>query len=517
MIENSLLDIKNLSYGMDVIIISVTSTHEAIFWQKRLDEMRGQIVKRDALILTVYEDWDKGAGNALGTLYAFQKACEISLSKYNIDLVHLLDQEKSIAIYHTAGKGTRLSPMTGCEYNSKSRIKLVGRLFNKNSQGSITLLEAVIRQTSILAPKRKGRLSVFWGDQIFIPSDDLKETLHEIDLLIKPIDRTPTEKEWIEKGYDKYGFVIVDEKGQMRQLEKLSYMAFSNIALAKGETIAFSLGSFSLSKSILEAFLKEFEPELKEKNTSLDSDPHLWMPLSLSKELYLAIMNNREANSDFYEEHFWRMQSFKNKFLNDKKDILLGATSMGKETLWWDYGNRQSYFENSLKLIENTEESKALRNFFSITHKIENSCHTSDLKVENSILINCNIRSGVIKNSVLINVSANKININKSVILNSSAQNIESKESILYNCLENGLISVQENQIRADNFSEENGQIKLYHKIYSDLAWDVPVEDNPLSFQELYQINQQINPAQGQKLATVMQNKIKQALFDLQM
>ena len=107
------------------------------------------------------------------------------------------------------------------------------------------------------------------------------------------------------------------------------------------------------------------------------------------------------------------------------------------------------------------------------------------MKVENSILINCNIRSGVIKNSVLINVSANKININKSVILNSSAQNIESKESILYNCLENGLISVQENQIRADNFSEENGQIKLYHKIYSDLAWDVPVEDNPLSFQEL--------------------------------
>lgn len=30
----------------------------------------------------------------------------------------------------------------------------------------MTILEAVLKQTGVYAPMRKGRLSVFWGDQV---------------------------------------------------------------------------------------------------------------------------------------------------------------------------------------------------------------------------------------------------------------------------------------------------------------------------------------------------------------
>lgn len=39
----------------------------------------------DATVLAVYEDWPGGAGNALGTLYAYKKAVSLAATK-NIDL-----------------------------------------------------------------------------------------------------------------------------------------------------------------------------------------------------------------------------------------------------------------------------------------------------------------------------------------------------------------------------------------------------------------------------------------------
>ena len=36
---------------------------------------------KDATVLAVYEDWEGGAGNALGTLYAYKKATTLAESK----------------------------------------------------------------------------------------------------------------------------------------------------------------------------------------------------------------------------------------------------------------------------------------------------------------------------------------------------------------------------------------------------------------------------------------------------
>lgn len=42
---------------------------------------RGSCVSKNATVLAVYEDWAGGAGNALGTLYAFKKASTLAETK----------------------------------------------------------------------------------------------------------------------------------------------------------------------------------------------------------------------------------------------------------------------------------------------------------------------------------------------------------------------------------------------------------------------------------------------------
>lgn len=515
MISTYLSQIQSLTHGMDVVIISVTSPYEANFWQNRLDKMRGQVVKNDALILTVHEDWPKGAGNALGTFYAFQKAKQMAQEKFGVDLFEAMQKGLSIALYHTAGKGTRLAPMTGCEYNNKSRIKLIGRLFDKSKAVPITILEAVIKQTSIFAPHRKGRLSVFWGDQIFIPSHEIKPAVFEIDLLVQSLANCPSQQDWQNQGYDKYGMVIVEANQQAKQLEKLSYENFSK--LAGKEKLAFSLGCFSLSKKILAAFLKEFEAELQNKNTALDTDPHLWMPLTLEKDLYIELLTKKNVSKDFAEAHYERMQNFKKKLLQVSPFLaLFGVTDVGAQSLWWDYGNTKSYYDNCLKLTQQSDEAKFLKTFFSVTDQIENHAQTDNLTVDNSILINCCIRKGSIKNSVLINVIADEVNCNQSIMINSCGQKITADQAIVYHALENGNIDVLTHQIRADNFSKEKGHIRLYNLINANFSWDELINNNPLTFEQLHLFNQEINPDHGLELAQSMHNRIKQSVFDLQ-
>ncbi len=76
------------------------------------------------MVLAVSEDWSKGgAGNGLGTLYAYQKACLVAKDKYDVDLNALMQKkEVSAALYHTAGKGTRLAPLPASENNNKPGV-----------------------------------------------------------------------------------------------------------------------------------------------------------------------------------------------------------------------------------------------------------------------------------------------------------------------------------------------------------------------------------------------------------
>lgn len=104
---------------------------------------------------------------ALGTLYAFQKSAALAKTRFGRDiLAELTSGGISVGLYHTAGKGTRLAPLPGSENNNKPGVKLPTTIPIAGQQAPITILEAVIKQTGCYAKSRRGRLSVFWGDQV---------------------------------------------------------------------------------------------------------------------------------------------------------------------------------------------------------------------------------------------------------------------------------------------------------------------------------------------------------------
>ena len=150
--------------GFDFLIVCCSNLAAENYWQKRLESTVKEVTGAAGVVLCVHEDWNGGAGNGLGTLYAFQKACAKG-SASGIDLAGALRGGSSVALYHTAGKGTRLAPLPGAENNNKPGVKLPALIQCDGEPVPITVLECVMRQTSSYAAARKGRCSVFWGDQ----------------------------------------------------------------------------------------------------------------------------------------------------------------------------------------------------------------------------------------------------------------------------------------------------------------------------------------------------------------
>ena len=141
----------------------------------------------------------------------------------------------------------------------------------------ITVLEAVVRNSGIYADSRKGRLSVFWGDQIFVPTAPFRYTpTHHVDIMCTLEEEPPTAKVWSDKGLDKYGVIAVSEGGDAAQVEKVDHATAMKMLKALGdiERAGPSLGSFSVGAKILEALCTEFKDELDKKDGKLDTGEH---------------------------------------------------------------------------------------------------------------------------------------------------------------------------------------------------------------------------------------------------
>ncbi len=69
----------------------------------------------------------------------------------------LVKEEISCAMYHTAGKGTRLAPLPASENNNKPGVKLPVLATNDEDR-PLSILEAVIKQTSIYSVAQKVKM-----------------------------------------------------------------------------------------------------------------------------------------------------------------------------------------------------------------------------------------------------------------------------------------------------------------------------------------------------------------------
>lgn len=453
------------------------------------------------MVLAVSEDWSSasGAGNGLGTLYAFQKACRVAKEKHNVDLASELKGGKvSAALYHTAGKGTRLAPLPASENNNKPGVKLpVCHKLTDGTHEPITVLEAVVRQTGIYAASRAGRLSVFWGDQIFVPTSPFVYTpTHHVDIMCTLEEEPPTEKVWKDKGLEKYGVIAVSgEGGDAAQVEKVDHGTAMRMLKNLGDIsrVGPSLGSFSVSAKILEALCEEFKAELEAKDGKLDTDPHFWMPLTLPQDEYISLMSQKGVEDEESRAHHMRMTKMKDAFLAANSELgLFGAVDVGSNACWWDYGLLKLYIANNLKLSEDGADADLLRRFFGVTSRHMNS-EVDGVTVDGSASISsCKAKSGSVgAHAVMAAVEAEEIQIGENaIVVNCTAKKIVAgKGAVLYNLVDESEegITAEDGDVIVSVTDAEGSSMLLKSKIdiCGGKAWKQVLDGNQMSFEDV--------------------------------
>ena len=496
----------------DIIIVCCGDSHQANYWTSRLTNgiCKKSTEETDSIFPIVLavseEDWGSGgAGNGLGTLHAFKKATALALKTHNINLLSLLSQNKiSAALYHTAGKGTRLAPLPASENNNKPGVRLPATTMIGDSLKAMTVLEAVIKNTGVYAVSRKGRLSVFWGDQVFIPSmETCYVPTHHIDIMCT-LGVMADAEQWKVRGLDKYGVIAVNSDGDAAQIDKVSHEVAVKMldSLGSISNVGPSLGSFSVSAYFLEYLQEEFGTELEGKVGKLDTDPHFWMPLTLKEEDYITLMETKGVSTTTSTSHYSRMKTFKAKVLNSDNNTsemrLFTAVDVGESAAWWDYGMLKLYQINNMKLTENTHDSNLLRSFLGVTSRKMASEIYSTVVDDQSVVLKSVIQNGSIRNSVISCVNCLQIEAEGAILVNVTARKIKAgKGAILYNIIDDSEegVTVNEDGVVVSVFEEDGSDalVKSSMEIDGGKAWSLQLPDNSLTFEQLHNENKGAN------------------------
>ena len=118
--------------------------------------------------------------------------------------------------------------------------------------------------------------------------------------------------------------------GAACQVEKVDHATALQMTKTLGsiKQVGTSLGSFSLTASLLSALLNEFSSELSKKQGQLDSDPHWWMPMTLPLDAYVQLMGRKGTSEKEASEHYARIQ----KLLKWREYLGQGLANSTRET-----------------------------------------------------------------------------------------------------------------------------------------------------------------------------------------
>lgn len=398
------------------------------------------------------------------------------MSQFGLDLSAELSQGRvSVGLYHTAGKGTRLAPLPGSENNNKPGVKIPAIISLEGKNVPATILESVIKQTGSYASSRKGRLSVFWGDQVFIPTASCQlAPKYHVDILCS-LGPMMGEAEWKEKGMDKYGLIAQAKLGGAAQVEKVDHSTAVQLLSSLGdiESVGASLGSFSVSFAMLSALLSEFAPELSARKGKLDSDPHLWMPMTLVEDSYLHLMQQKGVAKDVAAAQHHRIAAMVQSFKNDPSTSalqLFGPVDVGQDVLWWDYGQLLLYQRNTLRLTDDSAETRLMKLFFGIRDEERIAGVDAHSAVSSSTL-----HTASVHRSVIVNTRCQHVEVEDAIVVNVTARRIVAgRGSILYNLVDSSEegIRLEEGEVRVGVFSADASQTVISSSTHIDGGTD---------------------------------------------
>jgi hypothetical protein len=334
---------------------------------------------------------------------------------------------------------------------------------------------------------------------------------------------------------DKYGVIACmetkDGKMEAAQLEKVSHETATNMLSSLGGSIRQvgpSLGSFSVSSPMLECLSQEFAAELMAKTAKLDTDPHFWMPLTLSKQDYTHLMKQKGTDEMEAEAHHDRMTKLKTSFFQQEDNItlgLFGAVDVGNDACWWDYGQLKLYSKNSLLLLQDGPSAILLRQFLGLEdgQKLlqcafgtggDDDAVTVD---DASYALDVKANRGMIVKSLLAAVRATEIHANGAIIVNCAAKKITAGPgAILYNVIsdEQEEIVAEAGQVMVGVMDQDGKDFVLKSRMDIDGgdAWKKKLEMNEMSFEDVHDQNKGANIVEIQKKRAVKFQTIASSL-----
>ena len=388
-------------------------------------------------------------------------------------------------------KGTRISPLPAAEVNSKPSVKLPKLIKIDGQTRPITILEAVLAETSIYAPSRADRLSVFWGDQVIINEDDIDfRGEHQIEIFGQIVP--------LSKDIESYGVLICDHEGDCKQREKMALDVVKKMLPEGSDSVCRSMGFFTISLAFLEALLDmpEHKVCLEKCEGKLNTDPDWWQPLTSTVEEYLLGMEKKGVLPEIARlkwesiHSMWEIFKKSDGCKNAGLKRLLGFNNVGEGSSWWDYGQNKFYLENMKLLTRRVPEGEIARKFFGVDEDdwIGNESSCPDVRIEDSVVLGSTIKKGRLKNCVVIDSVIDEIDAEDAIIVSSRVIKVHAKNSLCYNVVLPS-VTLKRDQIIVNVFHPDKGRIVMRTNTDRDgsVDWDkkIRIDDNAYTYPEL--------------------------------
>jgi mannose-6-phosphate isomerase len=409
----------------DYIVVVVTDDFDA---QRLACSPPSKEILLDSTFVPVSESgWHGRAGNGLGTLFAIKNAS----TSFGTDLVAEVKRGKSVLIVHTAGIGSR--NLITRTVKNKALIEVP----------NLTLLEGVIKQFQDYAIP--SRILVTWGDQFLLLEDspeDIQNLAQRTHVMLFGI-----RAELTEDLASTYGIQIVCcAKGEGCEL--LDFEDTRNYGLAKelvetwqGEVMV-NMGMFALSGAAAEQMIAAFRDALAAREGTFNSD-ELWQTW---------ISPEYEARAGLRE----RADRIRAELASADSLALIKSYPLSDTTIWEDFGTNANYHRSMMKLLEEHEVGRRLRDFLAVDFRsFESGC-----TVSRSIFDDAEIAEGVVVDSVIVNSSAQHAELEQACIFNSTLHTMKGKRCVVYNVVDHEELEL-EDAVLIDVFHPRNGKIRL--------------------------------------------------------
>src|SRR3989338_1979130 len=269
-----LLDPTKEYKGYNVVIIATTSEDERSVQEEQFESM---LEGREVYVLSVNLAVS-GGGQIIDTMRAYKAAVRMAREKYSVDLDKMWAEGKAkIGVFLNAGKGTRASPLSQAENNSRGAIRMVGKV--KTTTGEevpISLLNLTFIQNNIFGYTNDGRdLDVLYTSQIYVPTKDVLAMRQTDSLFTKFGTDIEQAEELTVATINELGIYEMDRSGNIyRNIPKKTLMAqYGDIEKVRehfraqvraGYRWAFSMGAHRMKRDLFKAFMEYYGDKVED-------------------------------------------------------------------------------------------------------------------------------------------------------------------------------------------------------------------------------------------------------------